>query len=190
LRGVQRNAVEKSDDAKIGAMMEIRFLTSDDAGEWWRLRKEALLGDPEAFSASAEEHESLGLEEVRKRLGSEDGEMFVVGACEDGRLNGMAGFYREKGLKSRHKGRIWGVYVTPATRSGGIGGRMMQAVLQRGSAIEGIEQILLSVTTTQASAVRLYRSLGFESFGCEPQALKIGERFIDEEFMILRVKRG
>ncbi|HET6180788.1 MAG TPA: N-acetyltransferase [Candidatus Sulfotelmatobacter sp.] len=175
---------------KIRTMMEIRFLTSDDAGEWWRLRKEALLGDPEAFSASGEEHEPLGLEEVRKRLGSEDGERFVVGAFEDGRLNGMAGFYREKGLKSRHKGRVWGVYVTPATRGEGVGDRMMQALLQRGSAIEGIEQILLSVTTTQVSAVRLYRSLGFESFGREPRALKIGERFIDEEFMILPVKRG
>ncbi len=25
----------------------------------------------------------------------------------------MAGFYREKGLKSRDKGRVWGVYITP-----------------------------------------------------------------------------
>jgi len=87
--------------------MEIRFLTGHDASEWWRLRREALEGDPEAFSASAEEHRCLSLEEVRKRLGSEGGDQFVVGAVQEGRLIGTAGFYREKNLKTRHKGRIW-----------------------------------------------------------------------------------
>ena len=51
--------------------MEIRYLTTDDAGEWLRLRLDALQGDPEAFSASLEEYQSLSLEEVRKRLGFE-----------------------------------------------------------------------------------------------------------------------
>ena len=53
----------------------------------------------------------------------------MVGAFYDSRLIGMAGFYREKGLKSRHKGRVWGVYVTPEARGGGIGRKMMQALL-------------------------------------------------------------
>ena len=91
--------------------MEIRLLTRDDAGEWWRLRLEALESDPEAFSASAEDHRSLSLDEVRKRLGIGRDDQFVVGAWEDGRLVGMAGFYRETGPKVHHKGRIWGVYV-------------------------------------------------------------------------------
>jgi hypothetical protein len=34
----------------------------------------------------------------------------------------------------------------------------------------------------------LYRSLGFESFGCERKALKIGGRYIDEENMVFQVK--
>jgi hypothetical protein len=87
--------------------MEIRFLTGDDAGEYWRLRLEALEGDPEAFSASAEEHQCLTLDEVRRRLGAKGGDHFVVGAVENGRLAGTAGFYRETGLKSRHKARVW-----------------------------------------------------------------------------------
>ena len=88
--------------------MEIRYLTAEDAGEWLRLRLEALQGDPEAFSASSEEYQSLGLEEVRKRLGFEAKDAFVVGAFEDNRLQGCAGFYRDKGLKTRHKGRVLG----------------------------------------------------------------------------------
>ena len=33
----------------------------------------------------------------------------------------MAGFYREKGLKSRDKGCVWGVYVTPGKGREGVG---------------------------------------------------------------------
>jgi hypothetical protein len=61
-------------------MMEIRFLTADDAAEWWRLRLESLERDPEAFSASAEDHQSLKLEDVRSRLGSGGDNFFVAGA--------------------------------------------------------------------------------------------------------------
>ena len=169
--------------------MEIRFLTAEDAGEWWRLRLEALKGDPEAFSSSAEEHKALTVEDVKPRLGRGAEDSFVVGAFEDARLCGMGGFYRENGLKSRHKGRVWGVYVTPAKRTAGIGRRILEMLIDRAAGVDGLEQILLSVTATQKSAIRLYQSLGFESFGCEPRALKIRDKFVDEEYMILRLKR-
>ena len=151
--------------------MDIRFLTPDDAAEWLRLRIEALKLAPEAFSASLEEYQSLSLDEVKRRLWS-DGDAFVVGAFQENCLIGIAGFYREKGPKSRHKGCGWGVYVTPESRGTGIGRTMMRALLDRGSAIDGVEQVLLSVAATQESAIRLYRSLGFESFGQEPRALR------------------
>jgi ribosomal protein S18 acetylase RimI-like enzyme len=123
---------------------------------------------------------------VKKRLWS-DGDAFVVGSFQDGRLIGMAGFYREQGPKSRHKGRIWGVYVTPEKRAAGIGRKMMQAILDRIKGIDGLDQVLLSVAATQIFAIHLYRSLGFETYGKEPRALRIGDRFIDEEYMLLRV---
>lgn len=169
--------------------MEIRFLTPDDAAEWLRLRLEALEGDPAAFSASLEEYRSLSVDEVKKRLWS-GADAFVVGAFEGDRMVGMAGFFRDRGPKSRHKGRVWGVYVTPEARGKGVGRKMMKALLERGMAVDGVEQVLLSVAATQEAAIRLYRSLGFESFGREPRALKIGEQFVDEEYMILRTTRG
>ena len=164
--------------------IEIRFLTTDDAGEWKRLRLEALDRDPEAFSASLEEYQSLSVDEVKRRLWSAE-DAFVVGAFDQERLLGMAGFYREKGPKTRHKARVWGVYVTPEARGKKVGRRMMDTLLKRGAGIGGIEQILLSVATTQVAAVSLYRALGFEPFGREPRALRIGDRFIDEEYMVL-----
>ena len=80
--------------------MEIRFLTAGDAGEFWRLRLEALQGTPEAFSSSEEEHRTLSMDEVRARLGSAGGDSFVAGAIDAGCLVGMAGFHRERGRKS------------------------------------------------------------------------------------------
>jgi GNAT superfamily N-acetyltransferase len=80
----------------------------------------------------AQEHRTLSLDEVRKRLGSEGGDPFVVGAeLIGGRLIGTAGFYREQNLKTGHKGRIWGVYMTPARRGTGVGKRMLQTILKR-----------------------------------------------------------
>jgi len=170
-------------------MMEFRILTAEDAPEWWRLRLESLEGDPEAFSSSAEDHRTLGLDEVRKRLGIGTSDSFVVGAFEDGRLVGMSGFHRETGLKSQHKGRVWGVYVTPTKRGTGIGRKLLQMILERVEQNESVEQILISYSTTQAAAGALYRSLGFEPFGREPRALKVGGKFLDEEYMVLLLKR-
>jgi ribosomal protein S18 acetylase RimI-like enzyme len=61
----------------------------------------------------------------------------------------------------------------------------MKVALERASRLSGLEQILLSVAATQTAAVELYRSLGFQSFGREPRALKVGGRHIDEEYMVL-----
>jgi ribosomal protein S18 acetylase RimI-like enzyme len=166
--------------------MEIRFLNSDDATEWRMLRAEALEQDPEAFSSSLEEHARLSLDEVKNRLGA-TGDSFVAGAFKGGRLVGMAGFHREVGPKVRHKARIWGVYVTSSTRGKGVGRNLMRAVLERAGNIEGLDQIQLSVTETQTAALKLYHSLGFHTFGREPRALKIGDRLIDEDYMILRL---
>jgi RimJ/RimL family protein N-acetyltransferase len=167
--------------------MEIRFLTAEDAAEWSRLRLEALQFEPAAFSSSVEEHKAVPIEEVRKRL-SANPHSFVVGAFEEGHLCGMAGFHRETGPKTCHKGRVWGVYVTASNRGQGLSRDMMKLLLERAAAIAGLEQVLLSVTNTQTAALALYRSLGFKLFGTEPRALSIEGEFIDEHYLVLRLK--
>lgn len=170
--------------------MEIRFLTPDDAAEYSRLRLEMLQREPQAFSSSPEEHHSLSMAERRRRIGSAAEDQFIVGAFEDGRMFGAAGFHREKGPKTRHKGRVWGVYLAPEKRGQGLARKMLEAILHRVVTIGGLEQILLSVAATQTAAFRLYQSMGFVSWGCEPRGLRVGDQYIDEHYMILRLDRS
>jgi len=58
----------------------------------------------------------------------------------------------------------------------------------RGHAREqGVLQIQLCVNADNVRARNLYLSLGFAAFGREPRALRVGDRFFDEEHMVLRL---
>jgi RimJ/RimL family protein N-acetyltransferase len=165
--------------------MELRFLNRNDASAYSTIRLEALECEPEAFGASAEEHRAMTLDDIVARLSSDPANNFVVGAFLGERLVGTAGFWRNKGLKERHRGMVWGVYVTREQRGKQVGTNMLRMLLERATSVEGIEQIKLAVATNQAAALKLYRSFGFESFGVERRALKVGDRYVDEEHMVL-----
>ena len=48
----------------------------------------------------------------------------------------------------------------------------------------------LTVEAGNARAQRLYRRMGFTTYGVERRSLKIGEDFHDEELMALDLDRG
>ncbi len=121
----------------------------------------------------------------RLQQGGDDN--FYFGAFDENlTLIGMIGFVREGGVKSRHKGDIVSLYTLPTARGHGIARALMQAVIDYAKQ-QGIEQLHLAVVTTARPARNLYRSLGFQTYGLAPRTLKLGERYWDEEFMLLEL---
>jgi ribosomal protein S18 acetylase RimI-like enzyme len=163
--------------------VQIRVLEPADWEAYRAIRLEALANAPEAFAADLEEQRRLAPEDWANRLRGADS--FVLGAFENDRIVGMVGFVRQRGPKLRHKGTVWGMYVSPGCRGKGAGRLLMQELIERARRLDGLEQLTLTVVSDNAPARQLYLSLGFQVYGREPRALKVGERYLDEELMIL-----
>jgi ribosomal protein S18 acetylase RimI-like enzyme len=170
-------------------MMVIRRLNENDLEALWALRLLALSESPESFGSTYEETVARGRESILQRLRAEGENNFYFGAFDDTpALVGMVAFVRPAGIKERHKGEIISLYVLPTARGQRIARALMQAVIDYGKQQPGLEQLHLSVVTTALPARNLYRSLGFQTYGLAPRALKLGDHYYDEEFMLLELQ--
>lgn len=161
------------------------------------LRLRALQENPEAFGASYEETAAQPLVSIAQRLRPDPvaPHNVILGAFDDAPdsdvLSGIVGFRREQGAKRRHKGMIWGMYVARELQGRGIGRALLERTIAAAREQPSLEQINLAVVSTNTPALRLYRSLGFASYGVEPQALKLGDhdQYVDEDLMVLQFGR-
>jgi ribosomal protein S18 acetylase RimI-like enzyme len=168
--------------------MDVRILTEKDAEAFWNIRLRALRDNPESFGATFEEFLERGIAGVtqglRKKTTSPDDVTF--GAFER-TIVGIAGFRREEEAKRHHKAVIWGMYVPREARGKGIGKALLEAAIAYAKTLPDLEQINLSVVLTSREARGLFISLGFEPYGLERHALKLQNKYFDQELMTLRL---
>ncbi|MEW9698177.1 N-acetyltransferase family protein [Paenibacillus sp. SI8] len=96
-------------------------------------------------------------------------------------------FVREVDVKTAHKGNVFGMYVAPYNRGKGLGKSLMLELISKAKVCDGLEQINLTVVSVNSFAKQLYKSLGFELYGVEHNALKNNGQYFDEDLMVLNV---
>ncbi|WP_200939107.1 GNAT family N-acetyltransferase [Rhizobium sp. Leaf311] len=162
----------------------IRKLSGSDAAEYRAIRLEGLLAHPEAFGASWEDESLMTVDDFAERL--ERQPVFGAFLAETGAMVGTVGIKVPTASKTTHKGMIWGMYVRQEARGLGVGVALIQHVLDYSRPF--LEQITLVVEASNVSAQKLYRKMGFEQYGYEPRALKIGNTYYDDVLMTLALK--
>jgi RimJ/RimL family protein N-acetyltransferase len=167
--------------------MNIRELHESDAQLFQELRLNSLKVNPEAFGSTYEKEVKFSIETVIERL-KPTKDKFVLGAFDDSSsLVGIVTFMRENSLKTAHKGNVFGMYVAPVMRGKGLGKSLMLELIIKTRDCNGLEQINLAVVSKNDSAMNLYKSVGFEVYGVERNALKFNGEYFDEELMVLKL---
>lgn len=159
--------------------MHIRRLAPSDAAAFQSLRLEGLREAPAAFTASFEEESALPLSEIERRLLPVPGR-HCFGAFDGEALVATARVERDSSAKQSHRAHIRGVYVALSHRGQGVARRLLARCLQCAASLHGVSHVNLAVTAGNAPAQRLYESMGFKAWGCEPAALVVGGVLYDE----------
>ena len=167
----------------------IRRLTPSDAATFQALRLASLLDAPIAFGSSHGEEVSSSISSIAARLEPLP-DRGVFGAFESDTLVGIVGLGRESLLNLSHKAFIWGMYVAPTHRNRGIAKELLATAIAFAKSNSAIRQINLCVNASAISAVHLYQSIGFVTYGQEPDAMLIHGTLYDELHMRLPIHAG
>jgi ribosomal protein S18 acetylase RimI-like enzyme len=166
--------------------MHIRRLTPADAEIFQAFRLAALQDAPMAFGSSFQEEKDFPASVIEGRLALRS-DRGPFGAFQGEELVGFVALGRENLKNLAHKAFVWGMYVKPEHRGRGIAKALLNEALSLARSVSEVRQVNLSVIASNASAIRLYESLGFKAFGCEPGALRINGELHDELHMFLRL---
>lgn len=157
---------------------EIIVLDANDAAAFRQFRLTALQDAPQAFGSSYAAESAQPLAFFENRLCSSK----VWAARQGGKIVGTAGLAPWLGVRERHKGFVWGVFVESQVRGQRIAQALLTQLLAYGD--QQYEQITLSVTAENRPALRLYQQAGFAIYGKEPNALKDETGYSDELLMV------
>ncbi len=161
----------------------LRLLEPADDARYRELWARAMTQHAECFRTSPEDAVTPG---IPTRYTADS---FTIGAFLGEQLIGITSLEREERLKLRHKAHLYRMFVDPEARTNGVGGLLMRETITRAAAIEGLRQVWLRVLETNQAAQRLYAAAGFRGYASEPEAVRIGDRYVAEQQMVRFLRR-
>jgi len=163
----------------------IRKLQPHESGSYREVRLACLKNVPQYFGSTYEE-EILNPKFMFETFIENDSPDHVMfGAFEEEQLIGITGFNRMARQRAMHRGEIVQVYVDSKYRGQNIGEQLLRRALEYAFTLDGIEQVQLSVIANNQTAIKLYKKLGFKPFGVQPGYFKVGDTYLDQQFMQL-----
>lgn len=165
---------------------EVKPTDFDDIAETWFSFFPEVEADPSFGLTLSSERPSL--EEERKWFTAalkevQDGDLAMVVAEVDAHVVGWCRVRRVVPKSPLdHRGSL-GVCVRKGLRGQGIGRALVKAAIEK---CKGkFESLELTVIKSNRGALKLYKELGFKTYGVRPAALKRGGRYFDDELMYL-----
>lgn len=160
-------------------MIEIRILLSDEWEVWKAFRLFALQESPLAFGSTFAEENRWSDEQWQGQLAK----MTIFGAFAGDELVGCAGFRIHEMLQMKHRGVFFGMYVHPDYRGKGVAQQLLTTLIAH--AKKHVIQLHCGVKPINERAIRLYEKLGFVRYTVEPRAIKVGDTYYDDTWMVL-----
>lgn len=152
--------------------MRISTLTAANSSAYRELMLEAYEQAPDAFTTTAAERRTEPESWWVKRIGSTDGLATSFGAWRDNNLIGTVALEYSAKPKTCHSVLVLGMYVQPSQRGSGVGLALMKAAIAAASSRPEIQSLNLTLTEGNVPALRLYRSVGFVTWGVQPKAIR------------------
>ena len=177
---------------ELDSSVRVARIGAADLSAYKRLRDMGLALHPDAFDADIESERARPPESFVGRLGLGDmrGGTFLLGAWIGRELIGMIGLERQSLQKLRHSAELNSMMVHPEHAGKGVGRTLVHAAIAEARHAIGLEQVVLRVSTSSTSAIRLYERAGFQACGVHPHAIKLVDapgqvRYYDKLTMVL-----
>lgn len=177
----QRNKMTKETHHSI----IVRKLQPHESRLYRSIRLVCLKNAPDHFGSTYEEEINIPKLKFESYIEQDHEERFMFGAFDNGKLIGIVGFERMERQRARHRGEVVQMYVDAGYRGRNLGEQLLRGLIEQAFSIKGIEQLQLSVIARNRAAIQLYEKLGFQAFGVQPRYFKVGEQYLDQQFMQL-----
>jgi ribosomal protein S18 acetylase RimI-like enzyme len=167
--------------------MYVARLVAADVPHYRALMLHAYEAAADAFTSTPDERAAEPESWWVKRIADPRSLSISFGAFNADELVGAVTVEFSAKPKTKHKAHLLGMFVMESARRLGAGRALVRAALDAAAARSGIVVVTLTVTEGNASAIALYESCGFRTFGVEPMAIATPGGFKSKVYMWLQL---